>query len=724
MKVDEVYPAHVVRVAVARPVPGYFDYACDVSVPAGVRVLVPFGRSRLLGVSAGAGEARADLALKAVERVLDEAPLFDADVWGLLEFAARYYQYPIGEVVAAALPTALRKGAADVRDLPLFYALDAAACPQADVRIGRTQRAVLDFLDGQGAVAQAVLQARFGVSAAWLRDLAARGWLVAQSRWQAPVYARLPDVRLTDEQQAALHVLAAAEKGTVLLDGVTGSGKTEVYVRHIRRLTEDGGQVLVLVPEIGLVQAMAARLGGRLDVPVVVHHSGMSDAQRLAVWQAVRAGDAKVLVGTRSAVFAVFADLRGIVVDEEHDLAFKQQDGLRYHARDLAAVRAYRRGIPLLLGSATPSLESLHLVQGGRARRVVLSERVEARALPRVVIEDLQQAERVGFLSVRLIRAVRRVLRAGEQVLFFLNRRGYAPLLVCEACGWTAGCEACDAKLTAHTATRSLQCHHCGRQAALPTCCPDCGEALSMVGLGTQRLEQALQQQFPEARVLRIDSDAYSTHGQFQAALDKVLAGEVDILLGTQWLSKGHHFPRLNLVAMMDADQALYSSDFRSEERLAQMLVQVAGRAGRETPGEVWVQTRQAQHPVFRVLQDGYAQTAMRIYRERAQLRLPPFASQALFFARHRDEARAMQTLQWTHDGATDAGLGREWLWLGPAPAVLARKDGECRAHLLVQADKRSDLHHALPEVMRWLQAQAQACGSQVSVDVDPLWME
>lgn len=717
-------PPGVVQVAVARPLPGFFDYRCDVPTAVGMRVEVPFGRSRLIGVVAGSGTAREGLVLKPVHKVLDDAPLVGGDVWHLVCFASRYYQYPIGEVAALALPTALRKGAADVRELPLFYTLTDTGRAQREARLGQKQREVLDFLAAQNETAQALLQERFQVSAAWLRDLAARGWLVAQCRWERPRYPALQAPVLTHEQEAALATLAQTDKGTVLLDGVTGSGKTEVYIRHIERLTADGGQVLVLVPEIGLVQAMAARLGGRLDVGVVAHHSGMTDAQRLAVWQAVRAGDAKVLVGTRSAVFAAFADLRGIIVDEEHDLAFKQQDGLRYHARDLAAVRAHHGAMVLLLGTATPALETLHLVQTGRARHLRLQERVEARPLPRVVIEDMQQVEKAGFLSVNLIRAVRRVLQAGGQALFFLNRRGYAPLLCCESCGYTAGCQACDAKMTAHTATRTLQCHHCGRSAPLPTRCPDCGEALAMIGLGTQRLEQAVRQQFPHARVLRIDSDAYSTHGQFQEAVAQVLAGEVDILLGTQWLSKGHHFPRLNLVAMMDADQALYSSDFRSEERFAQMLTQVAGRAGRETPGEVWVQTRQAQHPVFRVLQEGYAATAMRLYRERQMMQLPPFAGQVMLTARHRDEARALQTLQWTRDGAIADGIGADWLWLGPAPAVLARKDGEHRAHLLVQANARGQLQRALPALLRWLQAQAQACGTQVAADVDPLWME
>ncbi|MDO5090430.1 MAG: primosomal protein N' [Cardiobacteriaceae bacterium] len=568
------------------------------------------------------------------------------------------------------------------------------------------------------------MQAACEVSAAWLKGLAEKGWLRAREVWQAPVYPPLSVPELTAQQQTALNALAEIDKGTVLLEGVTGSGKTEVYIRHIERLIAGGGQVLVLVPEIGLVQMMLARLGGRLNAAVVAHHSGMTDAQRLASWQAVRAGDAQVLVGTRSAVFAEFADLRGIIIDEEHDLAYKQQDGLRYHARDLAAVRAHRRGIPLLLGSATPSLETLHLVQSGRAQHLRLSARVEERPMPQVIIEDVQQGQSVGFMSVNLLRAVRRALKAGEQVLFFLNRRGYAPLLSCEQCGWTADCEACDAKMTAHTATRNLRCHHCGRQAALPVRCPDCGQGLQMIGLGTQRLEQAVRQQFPQARVLRIDSDAYSTAKQFQQAVAQVAAGEVDILLGTQWLSKGHHFPRLNLVAVMDADQALYSTDFRSEERLAQMLVQVAGRAGRETPGQVWVQSKQAQHPVFRVLQEGYAATAARIYRERERLQLPPFAAQVLLHARHSDEARALQTLQLARSGAQEDGIGKDWLWFGPAPALLAKKDREFRAHLLLQAPSRGALQAALPALNAWLQAQARETGAQVGLDVDPLWLE
>ncbi|MDO4776433.1 MAG: primosomal protein N' [Cardiobacteriaceae bacterium] len=715
---------HVIQVAIARPLSGYFDYECATLPPRGARLLVPFGRSTVLGVCAGAGERREGMALKAVEKVLDAEPVIGAEVWALVEFAARYYQHPVGEVVAAALPVALRKGAANVRELPLAYALTETGAARLAGRLGEKQRLALQWLADHGETDATRLQAECGVSPAWLKALADKGWLSARAAWQAPVYPALAAPQATAAQQAALEVLNGVEKGTVLLEGVTGSGKTEVYIRHIERLVAGGGQVLVLVPEIGLVQMMLARLGGRLPVPVVAHHSGMTDAQRLASWQAVRAGEAKVLVGTRSAVFAEFADLRGIIIDEEHDLAYKQQDGLRYHARDLAAVRAHRRGIPLLLGSATPSLETLHLLHTGRARHVRLTGRVEERPMPEVVIEDVQQAQSVGFMSVNLLRAVRRALKDGEQVLFFLNRRGYAPLLSCEQCGWTAECEACDAKMTAHTATRNLRCHHCGRQAALPARCPDCGHGLQMIGLGTQRLEQAVRQQFPQARVLRIDSDAYSTAKQFQEAVAQVAAGEVDILLGTQWLSKGHHFPRLNLVAVMDADQALYSTDFRSEERLAQMLVQVAGRAGRETPGQVWVQTRQAQHPVFRVLQEGYAGTAMRLYRERERMQLPPFAAQVLLQARHRDEARALQTLQLAREGAQGDGIGADWLWLGPAPALLARKDREFRAHLLVQAPSRGILQAALPALNGWLQAQAKETGAQAGMDVDPLWLE
>ena len=714
-----------VSVAVPRPLMGSFDYLCAETVAVGARVRVPFGRGQVIGVVvAVTPEASDDGTLKTVERVLDDAPLLDAPLLKLLHFAARYYQHPLGEVVQAALPKLLREGRAATRELPRSWRITAAGRAALTGRLGDKQAAVLTALS-DGEQLEAALRAAHHCTAGWLRDLEKRGWTEACAHWQGLAAAPAAAPTLNAEQTAALAALPDCGFTATLLDGVTGSGKTEIYIRWIERLTADGGQVLLLVPEIGLVQTLAARLAARLGERIAVHHSALADGARLEQWLAVRAGDAQVLVGTRSAVFAPCPALRGIIIDEEHDAAYKQQDGFRYHARDLALKRAQQAGVPILLGSATPSLESYHQVWRGHWQHLRLTARAATSTPPAIHLENMDGASASGGMSHELIRAMRRTLADGGQTLLFLNRRGYAPLLRCDACDWHAACDACDAMLTVHTASHRLQCHHCGREQPLPTRCPAChSDALHMLGLGTQRLEQSVARQFPQARILRIDSDAYSTSRQFEAALAQVQAGEVDIILGTQWLSKGHHFPRLHLVAVVDADQALYSLDYRGEERLAQLLVQVGGRAGREGEGQIWIQTRQPQHPVFTVLNAPYADTARRLYEQRAQAELPPHRAQVALLARHSDAARALQTLAFTRDGACQAGIGRDWQWLGPAPAVMPRKDGQHRAHLLVQADSRAALQKELPQLTAWLHAQGKAFRVRVAVDVDPLWLE
>ena len=714
-----------VSVAVPRPLMGSFDYLCDEPVAVGARVRVPFGRGQVIGVVvAVAPDALDDGTLKTVARVLDDAPLLDAPLLQLLHFAARYYQHPLGEVVQAALPKLLREGRAATRDLPRYWRITAAGRAALAGRLGGKQAAVLSALH-ENEIDEAALRATHHCNAGWLRDLEKRGWLEARAHWQGLATAPAAAPTLNAEQTAALAALPDSGFTATLLDGVTGSGKTEIYIRWIERLTTDGGQVLLLVPEIGLVQTLAARLAARLGDRIAVHHSALADGARLEQWLAVRAGDAQVLVGTRSAVFAPCPALRGIIIDEEHDAAYKQQDGFRYHARDLALKRAQQAGIPILLGSATPSLESYHQVWRGHWQHLRLTARAATTTPPAIHLENMDGASASGGMSHELIRAMRRTLADGGQTLLFLNRRGYAPLLRCDACDWHAACDACDAMLTVHTASQRLQCHHCGREHPLPTRCPAChSDSLHMLGLGTQRLEQSVARQFPQARLLRIDSDSYTTSRQFEAALAQVQAGEVDIILGTQWLSKGHHFPRLHLAVVVDADQALYSLDYRGEERLAQLLVQVGGRAGRESQGQIWIQTRQPQHPVFTVLNNPYEDTARRLYEQRARAQLPPHRAQVALLARHSDAERALQTLAFTRDGAQQAGIGQNWQWLGPAPAVMPRKDGQHRAHLLVQADSRAALQKELPQLTAWLHAQGKAFRVRVAVDVDPLWLE
>ena len=714
-----------VGVAVPRPLAGSFDYLCHEPVAVGARVRVPFGRGRVIGVVVSIQEdATDDGTLKTVERVLDDAPLLDAPLLKLLHFAARYYQHPLGEVVQAALPKLLREGRATTRELPRDWCITASGRDALAGRLGGKQAAVLTALS-ECEQPEAALRAAHHCNAGWLRDLEKRGWIAPRAHWQGLAAAPAPAPTLNAAQEAVLAALPASGFKATLLDGVTGSGKTEIYIRWIERLTQDSGQVLLLVPEIGLVQTLAARLAARLGERIAVHHSALADGARLEQWLAVRAGDAQVLVGTRSAVFAPCAALRGIIIDEEHDAAYKQQDGFRYHARDLALKRAQQADVPILLGSATPSLESYHQVWRGNWQQLRLPARAATAALPAIYLENMDGAAASGGLSHELIRAMRRTLAGGGQTLLFLNRRGYAPLLRCDDCDWQASCDACDALLTVHTASHQLQCHHCGRVQPLPTRCPAChGDHLQMLGLGTQRLEQSVARQFPQARVLRIDSDAYSTSRQFEAALAQIQAGAVDIILGTQWLAKGHHFPRLHLVAVVDADQALYSLDYRGEERLAQLLVQVGGRAGRESEGQIWIQTRQPQHPVFTVLDAPYEDTARRLYGERQRARLPPHCAQVALLARHSDAERALQTLAFTRDGAQQAGIGQNWQWLGPAPAVMPRKDGQHRAHLLIQAESRAALQQELPQLTAWLHAQGKAFRVRVAVDVDPWWLE
>lgn len=715
-----------ISVAVPRPLFSAFSYLHHRPLAAGQRVRVPFGRKEEIGiVLASAPYVEEEGALKSITAVLDEAPVLDTELLGFLQQAARYYQHPLGEVIASALPNALLHGAENRRRLARFYRLTAAGVAALDGKLGSKQREVLTALQS-GRQSEQALRGQFGLSPAWLRDMVERGLLTQEEQFQYEAAAPIPAPDLSTEQAAALAYLSKRSGFVVdVLDGVTGSGKTEVYIRRIEQLLSGGGQVLVLAPEIALVEMLYRHLRPRLPCALAKHHSAMTDAARLTVWQDVRAGDVQVLIGTRSALFGAFADLRGIMIDECHDQAYKQQEGFHYHARDMAVLRAKALNIPVLMGSATPPLEVWAQVERGIWGDIRLQSRVLAQAQARITIDDMNTPEQVDGLSFRLISEIHRQLRDGHQVMLFLNRRGYAPLLRCEDCGEALQCSACDCAMTAHLSSRNLQCHHCGRSRDIPTHCPACGsKELKLLGYGTQRLEQSLRLQFPQARILRIDSDAYRSAAQFQQAIAQVQAGEADIILGTQWLSKGHHFPALQLVAVVDADAAFYSSDFRAEEHLAQTLMQVGGRAGRESTGHIWIQTRQAAQPVFRLFQQPYRDTLQRLAAARKQAHLPPYSAQVLLTARHRDGARAAQALQFTCEGAQAAGIGQDWQWLGPAPALMLRKDGLQRYQVLIQSDNRASLQQQLPALNQWLLAQGKAFAVRVAIDVDPLWID
>ena len=528
----------------------------------------------------------------------------------------------------------------------------------------------------------------------------------------------------TPAQRAAIEAIAAAQgrSASFLLHGVTGSGKTEVYLRAIEAVVARGEQALVLVPEIALTPQLVARFAARFDAPLAVLHSSLTDQERLRAWRMARSGAAPVVIGTRSAVFAPLSRPGLIVVDEEHDSSYKQQEGFRYSARDLALARAQRLGIPAVLGSATPSLESLERARSGKSVLLALPDRTGGASQPRLQLVDLRRHGATQGIATPTVLTIGRHLEAGGQVLVYLNRRGYAPSLFCPACGWVAPCPRCDARLTVHQREHRLHCHHCGTDRPVPETCPDCGEPAKPVGQGTERVEETLARLFPDVPLVRIDRDAVRRRGELEAALDRVTRGEVRLLVGTQMLAKGHHFPDVTLVVVLNADQGLFGTDFRASERLAQSIIQVAGRAGRaEKPGEVLVQTEYPEHPLLaRLVEGGYDAYAAAALEERRQARWPPYSRVAVVRA---EAARREVPLEFL-DRARELALplaGSKVEVLGPASAPMERRAGHYRGQLLLQATTHAPLQRLFAAWLPALEALPDARRVRWSLDVDPL---
>ena len=726
----------LLRVAVPSPLRRPFDYlppkgvAVD-ELPAGVRLLVPFGRQQLVGVLLGvvtSTEISLDK-LKRVNKIIDQQPVLSSDLLKLLQWASQYYQHPIGEVLNTALPALLRV------DHPMsvrgkkYWCLTAAGRELAVSSLQRAprQRALMQQLQaGEKLDAEALARISENWRAAMTR-LIEQGWVEVTEQTILPLVQA--DVctphALNPAQQAAADSIGQALNSfqTILLDGVTGSGKTAVYLDVIKQVIEQDKQVLVLVPEIGLTPQLVSRFREQLATPVVVMHSGLTDQERLAAWLLARNGEARVIIGTRSAIFTPLPQLGLLIIDEEHDLSFKQQDGFRYSARDLAILRARDAGVPIVLGTATPSLETLYNCQQGRYRHLSLPKRAGAAQAPQIKLIDVRKQPMECLISVGLRERMRDHLQHKGQVLLFLNRRGFAPMLICHDCGWVSQCSRCDSRMTLHQQINRLRCHHCDREQHIPEACPACKATdLRSFGYGTERIEQALQSQFPGQTVLRIDRDTTRRKGAMQGLLDKVHAGEGQILLGTQMLAKGHHFPNVTLVGILDADYGLYSIDMRASERMAQLIMQVAGRAGRaERAGEVLIQTHHPEHPLLQTLiKQGYGPCAELLLKERADTQWPPYSFLAMLRADATDEDAPMAFLA---QAAERAGplLGRQCQILGPIPSPMARRAGRFRAQLLVQAEQRQALQQFLAPWL--LQLTSIKPGRQVrwSIDVDPM---
>ncbi|MDD2914614.1 MAG: primosomal protein N' [Gallionella sp.] len=731
----------IVRVALDIPLPTLFDYtvAEGMAVGVGQRVVVPFGRRQIVGVvmeRIAATDVPVER-IKQVLRVLEDTVPLSAGLLDLLRFCSDYYRYPVGQVVLSALPIRLRfdkpviaKQEKNFRLTPGGAVLNLDDFPKRKV----VQRRILAKLAAQPCnLAQ--LKSLSATVGKQLKELEGEGWVESYSsapslglplQGDASITQHTFDSvhTLTDEQQQAVDAVAqTGDYACFLLHGITGSGKTEVYVHLMHRVLQRAGQILLLVPEINLTPQLEGYFRRRFpDVNLISLHSGLSEGERLHNWQQAQNGAAQIVLGTRLSVFAELPGLELIIVDEEHDSSFKQQDGLRYSARDVAIFRASQCGVPIVLGSATPSLESYLNAQSGRYRMLRLTGRALATArLPSMRCININQTVMHHGISENLLREIGQRIARKEQSLLFINRRGYAPVLMCGGCGWLSGCKHCAGKMVLHLSDRRLRCHHCGYQVRVPSACPDCGNAdLHPVGSGTQRVESVLQERFPDARILRVDRDSTRNKHAWKTMREQIHANEVDILVGTQMLAKGHDFPELTLVGVLNPDSALYSSDFRAAERLFAQLAQVAGRAGRaDKPGEVLIQTAFPDHPLFRALQkhdfEGWAASQLV---ERQMAGFPPFMYQAMLRAEGRQETEVYAFLDQAHSSAV--GLQHAVEILGVVPAALPRRANHIRAQLLIQSAKRKDLQQFLrawQPLLDGLPAQKL----RWSVDVDPL---
>ena len=726
----------ILQVALDTPLRRVFDYRAPDGVPGaaavaptpGVRVEVPFGRRRLIGILVDVVSESAVPAdrLRRAHAILDTDPVFDAVTFGLLRWAADYYHHPLGEVFAAALPAALRAGQATTT-LREFWSPTPAGRLEVDNpgdRRGPQLRTLLAWLADPARVPGEELPE--GYRTGQLRTLAARGWIerVALAPAAPASAAAGPGPTLSAAQEEVVQrIVAGLGRFEVhLLYGVTGSGKTEVYLRVIAAAIAGGGQALVLVPEIALTPQLVARFTERFGSGVVALHSGLGAQQRREAWRAAHAGAAPIVIGTRSAVFTSLPRLALVVVDEEHDASYKQHEGFRYSARDLAVLRGQRGGVPVVLGSATPSLETMENAAQGRYSRLLLPQRAGAGQVPRMTLVDLTRHACEQGLSQPALQAIQRHLAQGGQVIVFLNRRGYAPTLFCRACGWVAPCAHCDARMTLHLRKNELRCHHCGAHDRVPAQCATCQAPLSPVGQGTERVEETLVRLFPDAPLVRLDRDSTAARGGLDAVLDQVHSGAARILVGTQMLTKGHHFPDVSLVVIIDADQGLFATDYRATERLAQTIIQVSGRAGRATrSGEVLIQTAFPAHPLLqRLITSGYDGFAASALEERRDAGWPPFARLALLRAEHRDTVKLDAFL---HGAAREAAACQEPAIrvLGPAGALIARRADHYRAHLLIECGERGPLQRFLVRWIPRIEAAGIPAGMRWSLDVDPL---
>ncbi len=728
----------IIHVAVPSPLNRHFDYLIPPGMAfprPGARVRVPFANKSLVGIVVSFSNSThvAKDKLRDIDQVIDDVPLFESDLLKLLQWASRYYVHPIGEVLTAALPVLLRGGVPVKCRTYKIYKLK---------KPDSAKEQLLKKAKVQLLIYQAMFQNQQGLDSGYLKQLSP-GWRGAVksmiSKGIVEVVEEInilprntPDRKVPDllsEQCDAVNRVKSFHNTfqTFLLNGITGSGKTEVYLNLIDWYVSIGGQVLVMVPEISLTPQLLERFRQRLSCSFVALHSQISAGVRASNWVSAAKGDADVVIGTRSSVFTPMPRLNLIIIDEEHDNSLKQQDGFRYHARDLAIIRARDRKIPIVLGSATPALESIYNVNRGKYTELPLRRRAGNAVPPVIGLLDIRRRKTTEGISELLLKEIEKNYNAGSQSLIFINRRGFSPVLICADCGATSDCNRCDSHMTVHAKTNCLRCHHCGAQRPVPHFCTSCGSIeFDNVGHGSERIEAALEHHFPGANIVRIDRDTTRRKGELERYLSMATNGEADILVGTQMLAKGHHFPNVTLVGILDTDRGLFGTDFRAIEQTGQLITQVAGRAGRaERAGRVLVQTRNPEHELLRLLISGsYNEFANSVLTDRRESELPPYSFVALIRAESPHQNQPPNLL--SHVVATVKSWGyangREGVWLfGPVVAPMERLGGRYRYQLMLQAGDRRHLNNLLFKVRNYLEENKYARKVRWSIDVDPV---
>ena len=727
------------EVAIPVPMRQTFTYLLPTSLSAeqvkiGERVVVPFGSRQVIGIVLAIvtdTDYEKDK-IKTVISRLDNSPCFTRDLVSFLKTCANYYHHAIGDVFQQALPVALRQITKNttLKDevVKIWFAESSCTNDEVTQTLKRSvkQRKLYQIINENNGMSWPELLT-LGFSKAHLNALLEKKLIYAKNRevkkfiWQADSLAVKNKHSLTTEQALVVARVQAEHDhfSCHLLDGITGSGKTEVYLQAMEKALSASQQVLVLVPEIGLTPQMLIRFEQRFNVPIALHHSGLNNSERLQTWREAQQGAAAIVIGTRSAIFTPMPKLGLIIVDEEHDVSFKQQDSFRYHGRDMAILRARQLNIPIILGSATPSLETLHNALSGRYAYHQLTQRAGNASKAKIELIDLAQQQVIDNISGSVKQAIKNTLARDEQVLVFLNRRGYAPAIHCQECHWLAQCHRCNKSYTLHQSQGLLICHHCNSQKRIPRQCSECGSVrINALGQGTEQLAEKLVLLFPEYSAVRIDRDSTRKKGELAKLLQQVSNKEHHLLIGTQMLAKGHHFPNVTLVVVLDVDGALFSHDFRAAEHMAQLLVQVAGRAGRASkPGKVLVQSRYPEHPLLQdLIHNGYQHFAKQALSERQQTRLPPYSFQALFRAEANYPSYPEKFLRTLSEYHFD-----DCQFAGPMPAVMEKKAGKYRYHLILQAKSRQQLHQGILFLLRQINEHELKNKVRWSVDVDPI---